>query len=40
MTLFYAVMWKGESISCQGNDLTKEISKQSVEGAAWVLLAS
>lgn len=34
VTQFYAVMWEGESIPREGDDPTKEIPKQSVEGAA------
>lgn len=40
MTGVYAVMWKGESMQRDGDDLMKEISEQSVEGDAWMPLAS
>ena len=39
VTRFYAAMWR-ESMPHDGDDLTKDISKQSVEGATWVHLPS
>lgn len=39
-TLFLAVMWKVENVSCKWHDLAKELSMQRGKGADYMLLSA